>query len=207
MRLFSLFFIALLTVIASSATAQSNETETQTLSFSETRVLFSATDRVKGNGGEMVTRATILTYDPIAGQYVETVRDGSGAVVSRKSTATAMVGPTPEEAAFALQHIKHDSVLRSLIGEARHEVVIEGGFPLVREPGHPCGPGSRCLQYDVMELVPGKRGARRIRYVIIDLRDGSIVDRDANPDTEGNLANPTQRTRSRRADSPVPDTQ
>ena len=73
-------------------------------------------------------------------------------------------------------------------------VTVDGGFPLVREAGHPCGPGGRCLQYDVWAGPGGS--PERVRYVVVDLRAGRVLPLD--PDAGGNLAHPDARRQSRR---------
>ena len=73
---------------------------------------------------------------------------------------------------------------------------VEGGFPLVREVGHPCGPGGRCVMYDVYRAEGDDR--QRLRFVIVDLREVRVLDADAHPDLDTNLANPAVRRHSRR---------
>ncbi len=162
------------------------------------RVLHSAVTDVKGPDGPAMYRYT-TTYDPARGEYVRTVEDeASGAVIKREVLKSIMRGPTPEEAEIAQQLIATDAELAGLIGAAQHPVEIVGGFPLVREAEAGfCGPGSRCMQFDILEMVPGQRAARRVRYVVVDMRDGRIVARDLDPATQSNLANPAIRADSR----------
>lgn len=166
------------------------------------RLLHSAVTQVKGPDGSPAYYRYTTTYDPVQGLYVRTVEDvESGEVLRREVTESSMVGPTPDEHAIAQAIIQTDPEISGLVAEAEYPVVVEGGFVLSREEGHPCGPGSRCLQYDVFETLDS-RSARRIRYVVVNLRDGSFVSRDFDPDSEGNLANPAMREHSNRRDDP-----
>lgn len=163
------------------------------LASSAPRVLADGTDRVKGDdGGRLHVRSTV-EYHPASGEYVLTVTDlDTGEVLKREVSLTNSVQPTEAEEAAAQQIIRTDPVLAPLIAAADHEVVVSGGFPLVREAGHPCGPRSRCAMYDVMERIPGQAVAERIRFVVVDLRTMTLFSDDFDPVTEGNFANPAQ---------------
>ena len=183
---------ALLLAGAAPAAAQ------EALDLRAPRILHQAETAVKSPDGPAVYRFT-TTYDPAAGEYVyEVVDTASGAVLRREVSRTSMAAPMPEEQALAKEAIAADPEIAALIAAAEHPVRISGGFPLVREAGAPfCGPGSRCLQYDVFEVVPGQKEARRIRYVAVDLRTGALAARDMDPTWEGNFANPAMREASR----------
>ena len=162
-----------------------------------TRVLADGTQTLKGDDGTPVTLRATLTYEPGAGQYVRTVADASGAIVAQETFDNYMVQPTDVEENAAQALIAADAELAALIDQAADPVVVSGGFPLVREAGHPCGPGSRCVQYDIFQVPTGSRHAERIRFVVIDLRTVSFVSRDFDAATEGNFANPAIRDESR----------
>ena len=174
-----------------------------TLSRTAPRVLSDITDAVKDDDGSRVTLRTVLTYDPAAGEYVQTVTDvtaGREATVRRRDVkAVYPLGPTASEDAAAQSLVALDPDVAPLISRAPYPVRIQGGFPLVREAGHACGPGSRCLQYEVLELVPGEPYGRRLRYVVVDLQAVRVLSSDFDPDTEGNLATPAARAQSRQA--------
>jgi hypothetical protein len=167
------------------------------LSRTAPRVLTDVTDTVKDDDGSRVTLRTVLAYDPAAGEYVQTVTEADGTVRSRTVQTSRMVPPTAEEDAAARALVAADPEVSALVAQARYPVEVSGGFQLVREAGHGCGPGSRCLQYDVYEVVPGETFARRIRFVVVDLRQLELFSNDFDPATEGNLANPAARARSR----------
>lgn len=160
------------------------------------RVLFSVTDSVKGDDGAMIQATTRLVYEPDAGQYLHTITDGNGRVLTRAVRTTSVAGPTELESRVARQLIEEHPEIAALIRDARGPVSIEGGFPLVREEGHPCGPGGRCVTLDVWEAPPtGER--ERLRYVIVDLRAVRVLEADASPQGDSNLAHPAARRQSR----------
>ena len=167
------------------------------LSPTATRVLSDITDTIKDDDGARVTLRTVLEYDPAAGEYVQTVTEASGTVRSRDVSPTMMVRPTAQEHAAARALIALDPEVSGLMSRSPYPVQIEGGFALVREAGHGCGPGSRCLQYEVIEVVPGETFGRRVRYVVVDLRTLQLFSNDFDPAVEGNLANPAARAQSR----------
>lgn len=166
------------------------------------RVLGDRTDAVKTDDGRLVQRRSTLVYDPVAGTYVRTVFDAMGQEIDREVHRSLMIGPSPAEAAHAEEMIRIDPELAAHIARAKHPVTVSGGFPLIREDGHACGPGSRCLMYDIYEVIPAsskgtRPRAQRIRFVVVDLRAVELVSRDFDPAVEGNFANPAIRARSR----------
>ncbi|WP_420457229.1 hypothetical protein [Rubrivirga sp.] len=195
-RLLAVALLALLVGLPASAQAPR-------LSPSAPRVLFRVADSVKTDGGqrELVTRT--VTYDPAAGLYTDRTTGADGRVLSESVERTSVIGPTPAEAAAARRLVASHPEIAPLIEAAGGTVHVEGGFPLVREPGHPCGPGGRCVLIDVFETSadrlprPGGATARRLRYVVVDLRALRVLDADADPAGDGNLANPAARRRSR----------
>ena len=148
------------------------------------RVLYSATDEVKLPDGSTARWQFSTTYDPSSGEYVRTVTDHHGQTVERTVTTTGLFGPTADEVSRAERLIHTDPEMAALIA-AGDNAQVSGGFILNREPGHACGPTSRCLQFDVFSVPTGQR-PERIRYVIVDARTWQIVDRDFDPRTEGN---------------------
>ena len=167
------------------------------LSRTAPRVLSDITDTIKDDDGTRVTLRTVLEYNPAAGEYVQTVSTPDGAVRSRDVSRAMMVRPTRAEEDAARTLISLDPAVASDMSRSVYPTFIDGGFALVREAGHPCGPGSRCLQYDVLQNVPGETFARRMRYVVVDLQSLTVVSNDFDPATDGNLANPAFRAQSR----------
>ncbi|MEM7789233.1 MAG: hypothetical protein AAF594_16060 [Bacteroidota bacterium] len=191
MRLLS----ALALLLALAAAPASGQVEAR-LNPTAPRVLFAASDSVKTDDGSYARIATVVRYDPEAGTYEHTLQDASGAVLSRSVREMTVVGPTAGEEAEAQALVAEHAELARVMAGAEHPVLVRGGFPLVRESGT-CGPGSRCLLYDVLEVVPDSRVPRRLRYVVVDLRTLRVADADADPVVDGNLAHPAARRQSR----------
>jgi len=196
----AVYSFTLCVLLALSATASAQETAR--VDARTQRVLGDRMEQVKTNDGAIAERRSTLVYDPVAGEYVKTVYDVSGQMLDRTVRQNLMIGPTPAEAARADRLIRTDPELAAQIASAEFPVTVSGGFPLVREAGHTCGPGSRCLMYDIFEVIPpaskGERpSARRIRFVVVDLRAVQLFARDFDPAVDGNFANPAIRERSR----------
>ena len=137
-----------------------------------------------------------MTYDPVAGTTTDRTTGMDGHVFRESVRMSSVIAPTPDEAEAARMLTASHSDIAPLIAGARGTVHVEGGFPLVREDGHPCGPGGRCVLMDVFETTPG-RPAERLRYVIVDLRTLRVLDADADPEADTNLAHPAARRQSR----------
>lgn len=185
--------VALLAVLAAPlAGAQSPR-----VSASAPRVLFAVSDSVKGDDGRRVRMVRTVTYDPVAGEYVDETVGAGGRLIARSVRRTSVAGPTPAEAEAARALVAGHPEIAPLIAAAEGTVHVEGGFPLVREAGHACGPGGRCVTVDVFETAPSA-APRRLRYAIVDLRALRVLDADADADADSNLANPAARRQSRR---------
>lgn len=184
--------IAVLALLAAAAPAGAQAA----LRADAPRVLFAVADSVKTDDGrrDLVTRT--LTYDPVAGEYLDESVGSDGAVLSRVVSGTSLAGPTPAELATARALVAAHPDIASRVARSSGTVHVEGGFPLVREAGHACGPGGRCVLIDVYAVAPGEK-ARRIRYAVVDLRTLAVLDADADPSADGNLANPAARRHSR----------
>lgn len=167
------------------------------LSPTAARVLADGQSTVKVGDGEAVYRSVVV-YDPADGSYVRTTTDAAGAVVETERLESPMIRPSADEEAAVQALIAGDAELSALIAAAPRDVTVSGGFPLIREAGHPCDATARCVQYDLFSpRVVGPRGADRVRYVVVDLRSLTIVSRDFNAAVDGNLANPAYRDESR----------
>ncbi len=155
------------------------------------RVLHEVTDEVKLDDGTSAMWHFRTTYDPATGITEQVVTDESGRVVRRDGGLGGLPRPSEQEIAAAEALIRADPELAALIAAAPSPEV-SGGFILMREEGHPCGPGSRCLQFDVMNVDEAARRVERLRYVVVDLREGRLLSRDFDPAAEGNSANPAE---------------
>ncbi len=149
------------------------------------RVLRSWTDDVKLDDGSQARWTFTVTFDTDSGEYVRTITDESGALIERLVQTTSLIGPTDEEIEMARAIIFADPDLSELFERADNPE-LSGGFVLQREAGHPCGPGSRCLQFDMFNVDIAARRVNRIRYVIVDVRNGTLVSKDFDPSTDGN---------------------
>lgn len=92
--------------------------------------------------------------------------------------------PSPEEIEEAMDMVRNDKEIAQII-EVTH-AVLDGGFQIFGKPGTRCGPGSRCLEVQLM--TDNRLGF--IRNVIVDLTKDAIVYRNYLPvpdgDGEGN---------------------
>ena len=188
-----LLAVALLAVL----TSPSGGAQALRVNASAPRVLYAVTDSVKTDDGRRARITRTVTYDPVAGTYTDETVDAAGATLSRAVRSTSVAAPTEAEMEAARQLVARHPEVAPLIAEADGEVHVEGGFPLVREAGHPCGPGGRCVTVDVFEVAPGT-APRRIRYAVVDLRALRVLDADADADADSNLAHPAARQQSRR---------
>ena len=187
----SRLLLAALALIAAAPCAAAQDAR---LSASAPRVLFAVSDSVKV-GGARQRVVTTLTYNPAAGTYVHTMEGADGRVLSRSVQRISVAAPTETERAVAESLVAGHPEIAPLVVRAEGTVLVEGGFPLVREAGHPCGPGGRCVTYDVIDVTPDAR--RRLRYVVVDLRAVRVLDADADAALDSNLANPAARRQSR----------
>ena len=159
------------------------------------RTLFASLDSVKTDDGRSGWVETSVRYDPGSGLYAFRTTEADGRILSERTTASAAIAPTIEEAAAARAAILAHPDVAAAVRAARGPVRVDGGFPLVREAGAACGPGARCATFDVIARTP--TGPRRVRYVVVDLRDLRVVSADADAVAEGNLAHPAARRQSR----------
>jgi hypothetical protein len=155
------------------------------------RILHDIVDDVKLDDGTTARWRFVTTYDPATGITEQVVTDEAGQVVRRESGLGGLDVPSPEEIDAAEAIIRADPELAALLSAAR-DPRVSGGFILQREAGHACGPGSRCLQFDLINVDREARRNTRIRYVVVDMRQGRVLDRDFDPAVEGNSANPLE---------------
>lgn len=162
--------------------------------FSSERVLRTWETEVKQDNGELAIWTFTIRYDPVAGLYTRTTRDASGALIERTSSEYSMAAPTEGEIEHAQNLIMNDPEVRQLM-DAAQRPIIDGGFEMVRLDNPHCAEGSRCLQFDVMDMVGPGTHVERIRYVVVDMRRGVVLNNNLNPDTESNIRRPDRSTR------------
>ena len=149
------------------------------------RVLRSWVDDVKLDDGSQALWTFTVTFNTDTGEYARTITDEGGALIERTVQTTSLIGPTDEEIEMARAVIFADPDLSELYERAANPE-LSGGFVLQREAGHPCGPGSRCLQFDMFDVDTAARRVNRIRYVVVDVRYGTLVSKDFDPSADGN---------------------
>ncbi len=137
-----------------------------------TRVLKSWSEPVKVNGEEKVYRVEIV-FDYDTGEARQNVYDATGALLSVEAVEK-LPRPTAEELAEAFALVLADAELGTLFRE--NNAVLDGGF-ILREDAGPCGPGTRCLQIEI--LAPER--TRSLRFVAVDLVSGRIAHRNLYP--------------------------
>ncbi|MDX1439026.1 MAG: hypothetical protein R3284_03895 [Rubricoccaceae bacterium] len=152
---------------------------------SSERVIRTWVDQVKQDDGSEIEWTYTVTFNTDTGIYVRTIVDENGVLVQRTVQPSSLISPNQEELAMARDIILNDAELSGLYNSARNPE-LSGGFVLLREEGHPCGPGSRCLQFDMYDNDDAGHLIDRIRYIIVDVRTETIVSRDFDPDANGN---------------------
>ncbi|CAN5580466.1 hypothetical protein BH23BAC4_BH23BAC4_06540 [soil metagenome] len=150
-------------------------------------------DHVKVEGDRTERRTVVVAIDYATGQTEQLFYDAEGTLLHQEITGYA--APNARERERAIRMIKQDAELGPLATQLG--VIVEGGFPLLRRAGEACGPGSRCLQFDMYRSM-GSRSATRIRYVVVDLAAGIIVNRDLEPSESGNIQLPLDRAEGTR---------
>jgi hypothetical protein len=146
-------------------------------------------DEVKLDDGSTAQWRVVIVYDPASGETIRTVTDETGRMLERTTSSGTLVAPSEDEIERGEALVRADPEVAALIADARNPVV-QGGFILVREEGHPCAAGSRCLQYDVADVDETARRVERLRYVVVDLRTDRVVSNDFDPATQGNVRRP-----------------
>jgi hypothetical protein len=178
-----------LALLALAFTALGTATPARAQNAANVQVVRDYVDEVKLADGTSAQWRIVTTFDPSSGEIVRTVSDESGRVLERTATTSTLQRPSLDEVARAEALVRADPEVAALIASAQ-QPVVQGGFVLLREEGHPCGPGSRCVQFDVADVHEAERRVERLRYVVVDLRTDRIVSNDFDPATEGNVRRP-----------------
>lgn len=139
------------------------------------RLLRAWEDPVKlADGSEAVYRYEV-TYDYDAGITLRRAYDEAGALVETVELSPP-TAPLPQEIEEALAIVQADAAISGLA--ARSGARIEGGFILFGDQHPACAAPARCLQFDVMSADR----IESLRFVVVDLRSKTIVERDLFPD-------------------------
>lgn len=175
----SLLFAALTFSLAASG-AEKGQQAGGEVKGSRVRVIRSWPEPVTVNGNTALGRVEIL-FDYDEGVAIERVIAADGKVVSStvRRKGEGAPRPTPEEIAEAKDLVLADEELARIIDQAGAE--LDGGFILNEGAGKPCGPGTRCIQVQV--LTADRLGF--IRWVVVDLTKQSFAYRTYMPSAGG----------------------
>lgn len=129
-----------------------------------TRVLRSWSEDVRV-GDKTVAGRIDIQFDYDRGVATWLTLDDKGAVVDSREFPPGMgqPRPTPEEFEEARALVRADLRLGRVLRQTR--ATMEGGFLLSEKPGKACGPGSRCLQVQMVS----SDGMGLVRWVVVDL--------------------------------------
>ena len=143
------------------------------------RVVHQYTDAVKTAAGVEMRQVEIVVDGDTGGSF-QVVRDAGGAVLSRQPLQPT--SPSAQEVDEARAIIAADAELSALM--RTRPTHIDGGYVLVEAEGAACGPGSRCLQ---MDMLSDANRRERVRFVVVDLVSRRVVYRDFDPDQHGRM--------------------
>jgi hypothetical protein len=144
----------------------------------DTQVIRSWEEPVKADG-RVEARRVEVAFDYAAGVTVRRTYDASGFLL-RVEEVEGQPQPSPAEVAEAQAIVAADAELAPLL--AASGATVEGGFTYSAEgfdePLAACGPGTRCLQFDL--VAPSRMES--VRFVVVDLATRQVVERDLFPD-------------------------
>jgi hypothetical protein len=144
------------------------------------RLLRSWTETIKASGGREYVRRVELLFDYDKGVARENYYTPEGRLYGSREIKQNQPQPSAEEIAEAKELILRDTDLARIV--ERRSAAFNGGFLLEEARGRPCGPGSRCLQIQI--LTPDHSGL--LRWTVVDLAQRKIaypvyVPRGVNP--------------------------
>jgi hypothetical protein len=158
----SLLICAGALLCASTAFPQNSGSEV-TRTSRPVRLLRSWGETLKASGGREFQRRVDLVIDYSRGIASEISYTPDGRVYKTREIRQNLPVPSVEEIAEAKQLLLSDPGIAKIV--ARFSAVLEGGFVVEEANGLPCGPGSRCLQIQI--LSPDRSGL--IRWTVVDL--------------------------------------
>ncbi len=128
------------------------------------RLLRTWDETIKAPNGRDYVRRVELVFDYGRGIAQERYFYGAGRRIDgTRDIKQSQPSPSPEEIAEARDLVRQDPELGRIA--ARRNAVFEGGFILEEGRGRRCGPGSRCLQIQL--LSPDRAGL--VRWTVVDL--------------------------------------
>ncbi len=153
-------------LLAASALAEGPVTRTSR----PVRLLRNWEETVKAPNGREYKRRVELVFDYAGGfareryYYNDDVRSYGWRDIKQSQPS-----PSPEEIEEAQDLVRRDPELGRIV--TRKNAVLEGGFILEEGRGRRCGPGSRCLQIQL--LSPDRAGL--VRWTVVDLARSEIA--------------------------------
>jgi hypothetical protein len=116
-------------------------------------------------GEKTVSGRIDIVYDYDRGVATWLTIDDKGKVVDSKEMAPGhgVPRPTPEEIAEAQDIVRADVKLERILRATK--ATMQGGFLLDEAAGKACGPGSRCIQIQMVSAD----GYGLVRWVVVDL--------------------------------------
>jgi hypothetical protein len=144
---------------ASSALSESEVTRTSR----PIRLLRSWEEPVKVPGRRDYVRRVELVFDYDKGVARESYYALDGRLIGSREIKQNQPQPSREEIDEAQELILRDAGLARII--QRRSAALEGGFLLEEGRGRPCGPGTRCVQIQL--LTPDHSGL--LRWTVVDL--------------------------------------
>ncbi len=127
------------------------------------RLLRTWNETVKLPDGSEYVRRVELVFDYGRGVAQERYYTADSRFYGRRDIKQSQPSPSAAEIEEAMDIVRRDSELGRIVAGKR--AVLEGGFILEEGRGRPCGPGSRCLQIQI--LSPDREGL--VRWAVVDL--------------------------------------
>jgi len=127
------------------------------------RLLRSWNETIKASGGREYVRRVELLFDYEKAVARENYYTPEGRLYGSREIKQNQPQPSAEEIDEAKQLIQADAELARIV--ERRSAAFNGGFLLEEARGMPCGPGSRCLQIQL--LTSDHLGL--LRWTVVDL--------------------------------------
>jgi hypothetical protein len=148
-------------ILSSSTVAAASDRATRT--SRPVRLLRTWQETVKSPAGREYVRRVELVFDYRKGYAQENYYTPEGRPAGSRRVKQGQPQPSAEEIAEAKELILRDHGLARIV--ARRAAEFDGGFLLEETRGLPCGPGSRCIQLQI--LTPDHSGL--LRWTVVDL--------------------------------------
>ena len=148
---------------AEEQAAAVHATRTVTRTSRPVRLLRAWQETLKDAAGREYVRKVELVFDYEKGHAQENYFTLAGLPAGARKIKQAQPQPSAEEIAEARELILRDQELARIV--ERRSAGFNGGFLLEEARGMPCGPGTRCIQMQL--LTPDHLGL--LRWTVVDL--------------------------------------